>query len=99
MKERQRYEQALIHVVHECYINGVSTRKIEPLAQSLGIEDISAGEVSEINKGLDEMVSNFHNRKLEEEYPVIWADALYEKIREGSRIVNMAGCGYKGYKS
>ena len=90
MKERQRCEQALIHVVHECYMNGVSTRKIEHLAQSLGIEDISAGEVSEINKGLDEMVSNFRNRELEEEYPVIWADALYEKIREGNRIVNMA---------
>ena len=90
MKERQRCEQALIHVVHECYMNGVSTRKIEHLAQSLGIEDISAGEVSEINKGLDEMVSNFRNRELEEEYPVIWADALYEKIREGNRIVSMA---------
>lgn len=90
MKERQRCEQALIHAVHECYMNGVSTRKIEHLAKSLGIESISAGEVSEINKGLDEMVSDFRNRELEEEYPVLWIDALYERIREGNRVISKA---------
>lgn len=69
---------------------GVSTRKIEHLAKRLGIESISAGEVSEINKGLDEMVSDFRNRELEEEYPVLWIDALYERVREGNRVISKA---------
>ena len=62
------------------WLNGVSTRKIENIANRLGIESLSASEVSEINNGLDEMVDEFRTRKLEAEYPVIWADALYEKI-------------------
>lgn len=88
--EKKRSEQALIQVVQECWLNGVSTRKIENIAKKLGIESISASEVSQINKGLDDMVSEFRTRKLEKEYPVIWADALYEKIREDRRIVNTA---------
>jgi len=88
--EKKRSEQALIQVVQECWINGVSTRKIENIAKKLGIETLSASEVSEINKGLDEMVTEFRTRTLEAEYPVIWADALYEKIRENHRIQSKA---------
>ncbi len=80
--ERKRSEQALIQVVHQAFINGVSTRKIERLARSLGIEGMSASQVSEINKGLNEQVDSFRNRPLDAEYPVIWVDALYEKIRD-----------------
>ncbi|MCQ2613319.1 MAG: transposase [Treponemataceae bacterium] len=88
--EKKRSEQALIEVVQECWINGVSTRKIENIARKIGIESLTASEVSEINHGLDEMVHEFRNRRLEAEYPVIWADALYEKIRDDHRIQNKA---------
>ena len=71
--EKKRSEQALIQVVQECWLNGVSTRKIENIAKRLGIESLSASEVSEINNGLDEMVDEFRSRKLDAEYPVIWA--------------------------
>ena len=88
--ERKRSEQALIQVVQEAFINGVSTRKIERLAKSMGIESISAGQVSELNKELDEQVRHFRTRPLEKTYPVIWVDALYEKIRYDGRVVTMA---------
>ena len=55
----------MIHVVQEAFINGVSTRKIERLAKSLGIETLSASQVPEINKGLDEQVEAFRSRRLE----------------------------------
>jgi putative transposase len=88
--ERKRSEQALIQVVQEAFINGVSTRKIERFAKSMGIENLSAGQVSEINKELDEQVRYFRSKPLETTYPVIWVDALYEKIRYGGRVVTMA---------
>ena len=88
--ERKRSEQALIQVVQEAFINGVSTRKIERLAQSLGIENLSASQVSEINKGLNEQVEAFRSRPLDQEYPVLWIDAMYEKIRIDGRVVSAA---------
>lgn len=88
--EKKRSEQALMQVVQEAFINGVSTRKMERLAQSLGIEGISAGQVSAMTKGLDEQVAQFRSRPLEKEYPVIWVDALYEKIRFDGRVISMA---------
>jgi transposase-like protein len=88
--ERKRSEQALIQVVQEAFVNGVSTRKIERLAQSLGIESISASQVSQINKELTQQVEEFRHRPLENTYPVIWIDALYEKIRVDHRVCNMA---------
>ena len=88
--ERKRSEQALIQVVQEAFINGVSTRKIERLAQSLGIESISASQVSQLNKELNEQVEEFRNRLLENTYPIIWIDALYEKIRDNHRVCNLA---------
>ena len=90
MEKWQRSEQALVSVVVEAYRNGVSTRKIQHLAQSLGIRGISASEVSEMNRGLDGMVESFRTRSLESEYPVIWVDALYENIREDNRIEGKA---------
>lgn len=88
--EKKRSEQALIEVIQEAWKNGVSTRKIERLAKSLGIENISASQVSMINKGLDEMVEEFRSKKLDALYPVIWIDALYEKIRSNNKVENMA---------
>jgi len=90
VSEKSRTEAALLGVIQEAYINGVSTRKIKRLAQSLGIESISRGQVSNITRELNEQVQAFRTRKLDKTYPVLWVDALYEKIRYGSKIVNMA---------
>jgi putative transposase len=79
-----------MQVVQEAWVNGISTRKIEKLAKAMGIEKLSASQVSQINKGLDEMVNTFRSRPLEAEYPIIWVDALYEKIREDNHVQNMA---------
>ena len=88
--ERKRSEAALIQVIQEAYVNGVSTRKIEKLTKTLGIESISRGQVSAIAKDLNEQVAAFRSRSLEATYPVLWVDALYEKIRDGHSVKNMA---------
>ncbi|MGA2614305.1 MAG: IS256 family transposase [Spirochaetia bacterium] len=88
--ERKRSEQALLHVIQEAFVNGVSTRKVERLAKALGIEGMSASQVSEITRGLDEQVEAFRSRALDEEYPVVWVDALYEKIRMDGRVISAA---------
>jgi putative transposase len=90
VSEKSRSETALINVIQEAYINGVSTRKIKRLAQSLGIESISHGQVSNITRELNEQVQAFRNRRLEKTYPVLWVDALYEKIRYDNKVINMA---------
>jgi putative transposase len=88
--ERKRSEAALIQVVQEAFVQGVSTRKMEKLARSLGIENLSRSQVSEMTKGLNEQVQYFRSRPLTGRYPVIWTDALYEKIRMDGRVVSMA---------
>jgi len=90
ISERKRSEQALLGLIQEAFINGVSTRKIERLARALGIENISASQVSEINKGLTEQVEEYRSRPLEPEYPFLWIDALYEKVRVNGRVISIA---------
>ena len=78
-------------MVREAYVNGISTRKIERLAKEMGIENISASQVSQIGKGLDEQVEAFCSRPLEKSYPFVWVDALYEKVRAADgRVVSTA---------
>jgi len=94
--ERKRSEAALIQVIQEAFVQGVSTRKMEKLAHSLGIENLSRSQVSEMTKGLNEQVQDFHSRSLAGHYPVIWTDALYEKVRVDGRVISMAvlvACG------
>lgn len=88
--EKKRSEVALMNVIQEAYINGVSTRKIDKLAKSLGIDSISRGQVSQITKELNDQVAAFRERPLQEIYPVLWVDSLYEKIRVGNQVNNMA---------
>lgn len=89
--ERKRSEAALIQVVQEAFVQGVSTRKMEKLAQNLGIENLYRSQVSEMSKGLNNQVNEFRNRPLSDTvYPILWIDALYEKVRVDSRIVSMA---------
>lgn len=87
----KRSEAALVSLVQEAYINGVSTRKIEWLAKQLGIEGISSSQVSEMTKGLNDQVAAFRNRSLENhQYPVLWTDALYEDVRVDGHVVSEA---------
>lgn len=89
--ERKRSEAALIQVVQEAFVQGVSTRKMEKLAHSLGIESLSRSQVSEMTKGLNEQVREFRSHSLADtHYPVIWTDALYEKVRVDGHVVSMA---------
>ena len=66
--EKKRSEVALMNVIQEAYINGVSTRKIDKLAKSLGIDSISRGQVSQITKELNDQVATFRERPLQEVY-------------------------------
>lgn len=88
---RKRSEAALVSVVCDCFVNGVSTRRIDKLAHSLGIENISRSQVSQITKGLDKQVNEFQERSLAgSAYPVLWVDALYEKVRYDGHVQSMA---------
>lgn len=91
LEPRRRSERALIAVVAECYVKGVSTRKVDKVIQQLGIEGIGKSQVSELAKSLDAQVSAFRSRPLEARaYPYVWLDAMYVKSREDGRIANVA---------
>lgn len=87
---RKRAERALVAVVQEAYVLGVSTRKVDDLVQSLGIQGMSRSQVSRICGELDEEVERFRGRRLEGAYPYIWLDATYVKVRESGRVVSQA---------
>ena len=89
LEPRRRSEQALVSVVQEAYVAGVSTRKVDQVVESLGLR-ISKSEVSRICEGLDEQVDAFRNRPLEGRYPYLWLDAKVEKVRDGGRVVRKA---------
>lgn len=91
LDHKKRGERALVAVVAESYLRGVSTRRVDGLVRTLGIEGISKSQVSELAKSLDEMVEAFRSRPLEAEaYPYVWLDALHVKCREAGRVVNVA---------
>jgi putative transposase len=90
LEPRRRAEKALTAVVAEAYLQGVSTRKVEDLVQSLGIEKLSKSQVSVLSKELDGVVKSFRERPLTGSFKYVWLDALVLKTREGGRIVNVA---------
>jgi transposase-like protein len=91
LEPRRRSERAMVNVIAESYVNGVSTRKVEKLAVAMGIIGISKSQVSEMAKSLDGMVADFRNRPLDDlERPIMWLDAIAIKTREGGRSVNVA---------
>ena len=91
LEPRRRAERALLAVVQEAYVLGVSTRRVEDLVDALGIASISKSEVSRICAALDAEVEAFRQRPLgDEPYPYLWLDATYVKVREGGRVVSMA---------
>jgi len=83
---RKRSEQALVSVVQQAYVCGVSTRRVDQLVESLGLR-ISRSEVSRITALLDEQVEAFRGRPLEGRYPYLFVDAKVEKVRAGGRVV------------
>jgi transposase-like protein len=90
LEPRKRAEQALVAVVREAYVQGVSTRKVDGLVQALGLDGISKSQVSRLCAALDEEVERFRGRPLEAIYPYVWLDATFVKVREGGRVVSMA---------
>ena len=90
LEPRRRAERALLAVVQEAYVHGVSTRKVDELVQALGIAGLSKSEVSRICAQLDEHMERFRSRPLEGEFPHVWLDAKGVKVRQDGRVVNMA---------
>jgi transposase-like protein len=91
LEPRRRSEEALLAVIAEAYVKGVSTRKVEDLVVALGLDGISKSEVSRICERLDEQVEAFRGRPLVGRYPYLFLDATYEKVRdETHRVVSMA---------
>ena len=89
IEHRKRSEQALISVIQEAVVKGVSTRKIESVLEQLGIAGVSAGQVSQLCATLDDKVRQFRERPLGESR-YVWVDALYEKVRVDERVESMA---------
>jgi putative transposase len=90
LEPRRPAEKALLAVVQEAYLKGVSTRKVDALLKALGLTGIDKSEVSRINKELSHVVDEFRNRPLQASYPYIWLDATYFKVRQNHRVVSMA---------
>jgi transposase-like protein len=88
---RRRAEQALVAVVSQAYVDGVSTRRVDDLVKAMGIEGISRSEVSRMAAELDAKVNDFRLRPLETgPYRYLWIDALTQRVREGGRVVNVS---------
>jgi putative transposase len=83
-------ERALVAVIQEAWIGGVSTRRVDDLVQAMGLSGIGKSTVSKLCKEIDERVTGFLERPLEGEWPYLWLDATYLKVREGGRIVSVA---------
>ena len=91
LEPRRRAERALAAVVMQCYVEGVSTRRVDDVARSMGLEGISKSQVSRICAELDEVVEAWRSRPLDAgPYVFVWVDALSMKVREGGRVCNTA---------
>ena len=90
LEPRRPAEQALLAVVQEAYLKGVSTRKVDDLLKALGLTGIDKSKVSRICKELDQAVEAFRQRQLQESYPYVWLDAVYLKVRQNHRVVSLA---------
>jgi putative transposase len=90
LQPRRRAEHALLAVVQEAYVHGVSTRKVDELMKALGLDGVSKSEVSRICGELDPVVEAFRTRALTTDYPYIWVDATYHKVRVNGRVTSQA---------
>jgi putative transposase len=90
LEPRKTSEKALVAVIQEAWIGGVSTRRVDDLVQAMGLTGISKSQVSKLCKDIDERVTAFLDRPLEGDWPYLWLDATYLRQREGGRIVTVA---------
>lgn len=90
LEPRKTAERALVAVVQEAWIQGVSTRKVDDLVQAMGMSGISKSQVSKLCQDIDERVNSFLDRRIEGDWPYLWLDATYLKVRENGRIVSIA---------
>jgi transposase-like protein len=87
---RRASEKALVAVIQEAYVQGVSTRSVDALVKSMGMTGISKSQVSRLCEDIDERVNTFLERPIEGSWPYLWIDATYVKVREGGRIISVA---------
>lgn len=90
LEPRRLSEKAIAAVVQEAWINGVSTRKVDDLVQAMGMTGISKSQVSVLCQEIDERVGSFLSRPIEGEWPYLWLDATYLKVRQAGRVVSVA---------
>ena len=90
LEPRKTTEKALVTVIQEAWIGGVSTRRVDELVQAMGLSGISKSQVSKLCKDIDERVNAFLDRPIDGEWPYLWLDATYLKVRDGGRIVSVA---------
>jgi transposase-like protein len=90
LQPRRRAEHALLAVVQEAYVHGVSTRKVDDLVRALGVDGLSKSEVSRICSELDTAVAAFRTRAITGEHRYVWLDATYHKVRVDGRVVSQA---------
>src|SRR5687768_6092865 len=90
LEPRKMTEKALVAVIQEAWIGGVSTRRVDDLVQAMGLSGISKYQVSRLCREIDERVNAFLERPLEGEWPYLWLDATYLKVREGGRVVSVS---------
>jgi putative transposase len=90
LEPRRRAERALVAVVQEAYVQGVSTRRVDELVQALGLQGVSKSQVSVLCQELDGEVARFRSRPLSEPYPYVWLDATFVKVRQNGRVVSAA---------
>jgi putative transposase len=90
LEPRRTAEKALAAVIQEAYVHGVSTRAVDDLVRAMGGTGISKSQVSRLCEEIDERVDAFLSRPIEGEWPYLWIDATYLKVRQGGRIVSLA---------
>jgi putative transposase len=90
LEPRRMAEKALTAVIQEAYIQGISTRSVDDLVKALGMEGISKSQVSRLCEEIDERVTAFLDRPIEGDWPYLWIDATYVKVRQNGRIVSVA---------
>ena len=90
LEPRRMTEKALTAVIQEAYVQGISTRSVDDLVQAMGMSGISKSQVSRLCGEIDAKVQSFLNRPLEGDWPYVWLDATYVKVRQAGRIVSVA---------
>jgi transposase-like protein len=90
LEPRRTAEKALTAVIQKAYVQGISTRSVDDLVRAMGMEGISRSQVSRLCAEIDERVRDFLARPIEGDWPYLWLDATYVKVREAGRIVPVA---------